>query len=96
MSPRPLKVWGIATPLGGNANGQVRAIVATTSMAAAANAIGWPTSTFRNHAMDTENPVELAVALSEPGTVFFCDNDHHVPDAAGYIRWEPPTKGADR
>lgn len=49
---------------------QYRGVVAATSQAAAAKAMNVSLWYFRENTCDTENGLEVAAALSEPGTVF--------------------------
>jgi hypothetical protein len=86
---RPLKVYGITTHLGGNARGQVRAIVATTTKKAALQAMRCTTSHFNTYGDETGNALEIEVATAEPGTVFYANGDRYIRNAAEFTRWEP-------
>jgi len=65
---------------------QVRMIAAATSGAAAARLVGETPRRLWNFG-DTENAVELEVALAEPGIVFIAPLDHHY-EASDYERLE--------
>lgn len=74
MNSRPLKVFGITLhlprhPLASH-QGQVRAVVATTSQTAAARAFKQPVSYVRDYGSETGNAIEIAAAISKPGHVF--------------------------
>ena len=64
---RPLKVWGGLTLKGGK---QHRTIVAATSQANAAEALGCTLHELRGYWAVTGNKTELGVALAKPGQVF--------------------------
>lgn len=49
---------------------QFEAVVAAPSRAAAARALGLASATVAKYASITGNPVQIAVAMAQPGTVF--------------------------
>jgi hypothetical protein len=63
-----MKVFGGLVHMG--ARGQVRTIVAATSQANAAEAVGETLNGFRGWWSETGNKDELATALDRPGQVF--------------------------
>lgn len=91
---RPYKVWG--THHSGKAwnfsntipefnNRQPRAIVAARTQKAAAEALGMSASHLRNYGSDTGNEIEIAQAMTKPGTVFvYRDNRGTHPDVTFY------------
>lgn len=68
--PRELKVFGGIMRLEGR---QVRAVVAATSIAAAARAASLPDSYVRGFWSVTGHPAELDACLAAPGEVFFSE-----------------------
>ena len=64
----PLKVWGGLMLMG--SLGQLRTVVAATSQAKAAEALGLSLSELRGWWSVTGNKSDLAAAMSEPGRVF--------------------------
>lgn len=93
MNARPLKVFTVRAYLGGNARGQVRAVVAAPTAAAAARACRVTPHRLRMYGSETGNPLQIEVAMSDPGAVFFCPCAVDGPDASSYTRWEPATQG---
>jgi hypothetical protein len=79
-----LKVWGIATFLRGVDN-QVRAIVATPTRRAAADILGCSDYFMAGYAAETGNEMELEIALSQPGKVFYSPTNRI---GIGYVAWE--------
>lgn len=66
---RPLKVWGGLVHMG-ISRGQCRTVVAATSQAKAAEALGITVSELRGWWSVSGNVGDLAAALSSPGQVF--------------------------
>lgn len=61
---RKLKVYGV------NFDGKTRRIVAATSRAAAARLIGTTSSHIAQHGCETNNAVEVELAMRNPGKVW--------------------------
>lgn len=92
---RNLKVWTIHTRLTGlpreetgGSTGQVHAVVAATSQAAAAEALGVTVGHLRNYGSVTANEQDVAVASAEPGVVFW--QPLNRSKGIGYRRYTPP------
>jgi hypothetical protein len=72
-----MKVWGMhiqaRTPVHGH--GQRRVIVAAKTKTAAARAFGESAYSFNLYGGETGNANEIAIAMSEPGSVFVFDGD---------------------
>jgi hypothetical protein len=75
---RPLKVWGGLIFRGGK---QCRTVVAATSQAKAAEALGCTLSEIRGWWAETGNKKELEVALAKPGQVFI----QATPNGGDYL-----------
>lgn len=78
---KPLKVWGTLIVRhglpGATSHGQIRAVVAVKSRAAAARAFGVGNAYLRDYGSTTNNRKEIEAAMSKPGTVFVHTSDHH-------------------
>ena len=80
---KPLQVWGCTkhgrrgyTPIN-SWDRQTREIVAARSRAAAARAFGMEDRHLKDYGNVTSNAIECAVALAEPGVVFWRPLDQY-------------------
>jgi len=77
-----VSVWGVlifrhGLP-GATSHGQIRAVVAVKSRAAAARAFGVKDSFLREYGSITANEQEVAAAMSKPGAVFVHTSETHT------------------
>lgn len=75
-----LQIWGCAVALRAAGGKQVRAIVAAKSRVAAARALGITDGHLKMYGSEAGNAVEIAIAGSAPGKVFYSPTGvHGVP-----------------